>query len=86
MEPRMNENNEPPLDELTRLHAKTVAMGIVLGALIGRIAEETPEIREDVQQDVARILATMPAESPSEELITAEVKRAAQILTSVSNV
>lgn len=82
----MNENEEGALDEMTRLQAKTAAMGLVLSALIGRLAEEMPEVREDVQRDVARILATMPIESPSERLITDEVTRAAEALMGVSNV
>ena len=85
MDPEMNENEDDALDEMTRLQAKTAAMGLVLSTLIGRIAEEMPEVREDVQRDVARILATMPIESPSERLITDEVTRAAEALMSVSN-
>lgn len=82
----MNENEDGALDDMTRLQAKTAAMGLVLSTLIGRIAEDMPEVREDVQRDVARILATMPIESPSERLITDEVTRAAESLMSVSNV
>ena len=77
--------NEPePLDDFTRVHAKLSALEIVLGVLIGRLSEENPEIREDVKRDVAAILADMPVEGPSEELIVTEVRRAAELLTSVS--
>ncbi len=80
----MNSNDLEPLDDFTRLHAKMSAMEIVLGVLIGRLSEENPEIREDVKRDVALILAELPLDSPSEELMAAEVKRAAEVLTSVS--
>lgn len=79
----MNEN-DLELDDFTRLHAKMTALEIVMGVLIGRLSEENPEIREDVKRDVAVILSDLPIDGPSEELITAEVKRAAEILTSVS--
>lgn len=80
----MNENNAEPLDDFSRLYAKMSALEIVMGVLIGRLSEENPEIREDVRRDVAVILADLPVDGPSEELISAEVKRAAEILTSVS--
>jgi hypothetical protein len=80
----MNENDPEPLDDFTRLHAKMSALEIVVGVLVGRLSEENPEIREDVRRDVAVILADLPIDGPSEELITAEVKRAAEVLLSVS--
>lgn len=80
----MNSNDPEPLDDFTRLHAKMSAMEIVLGVLIGRLSEENPEIREDVKRDVAVILAELPLDGRSEELMAAEVKRAADVLTSVS--
>lgn len=84
MEPTMNEDNDEPLDDFSRLHAKMSALEIVVGILIGRLSEENPEIREDVRRDVAVILADLPIDGPSEELITADVKKAADILLSVS--
>ena len=69
---------------MSRLQAKFAAMEIVLGVLIGRLAEENPEIREDVKRDVAVLLADMAGGSESEELVVAEVRRAAALLTSVS--
>ncbi|MCJ2139622.1 hypothetical protein [Methylobacterium sp. E-066] len=80
----MNANEPEPLDDFTRVHAKLSALEIVLGVLIGRLSEENPEIREDVKCDVAAILSDMPIEGPSEELIVTEVRRAAELLTSVS--
>ena len=80
----MNSNDPAEMDDFIRLHAKMSALEIVLGVLIGRLSEENPEIREDVKRDVAVILAAMPIDGPSEELIAAEVKRAASVLTSVS--
>lgn len=80
----MNANDPDPVDDFTRLHAKMSALEIVLGVLIGRLSEENPEIREDVKRDVAVILGDLPIDGPSEELIAAEVKRAADVLTSVS--
>lgn len=80
----MNENDAEPLDDFSRLHAKMSALEIVVGVLIGRLSEENPEIREDLRRDVAVILADLPIDGPSEELITAEVKKAANILLSVS--
>lgn len=80
----MNTNDPDSLDDFTRLHAKMSAMEIVLGVLIGRLSEENPEVREDVKRDVAVILAELPLDGPSEELMAAEVKRAADVLTSVS--
>jgi hypothetical protein len=80
----MNANEPEPLDDFTRVHAKLSALEIVLGVLIGRLSEENPEIREDVKRDVAAILFDMPIEGPSEELIVTEVRRAAELLTSVS--
>jgi hypothetical protein len=80
----MTEDQPEPLDEMTRLQAKFAAMEIVVGVLIGRLAEENPEIREDVKRDVSVILADMAGGSESEELVVAEVRRAAALLTSVS--
>jgi hypothetical protein len=80
----MNVNEPEPLDDFSRVHAKLSALEIVLGVLIGRLSEENPEIREDVKRDVAAILSDMPIEGPSEELIVTEVRRAAELLTSVS--
>ena len=80
----MNANEAEPLDDFTRVHAKLSALEIVLGVLIGRLSEENPEIREDVKRDVAAILSDMPIEGASEELIVTEVRRAAELLTSVS--
>lgn len=80
----MTEDLTDPLDEMSRLQAKFAAMEIVLGVLIGRLAEENPEIREDVKRDVAVLLADMAGGSESEELVVAEVRRAAALLTSVS--
>lgn len=80
----MNTNDPEPLDDFTRLYAKMTAMEIVLGVLIGRLSEENPEVREDVKRDVAVILAELPLDTPSEELMASEVKRAADVLTSVS--
>lgn len=80
----MNENETEPLDDFTRLYAKLSALEIVVGALVGRLSEENPEVREDVRRDVAVILADLPIDGPSEELISAEVKKAAEILLSVS--
>lgn len=80
----MTEDLPDPLDEMSRLQAKFAAMEIVLGVLIGRLAEENPEIREDVKRDVAVLLADMAGGSESEELVVAEVRRAAALLTSVS--
>lgn len=80
----MNTNDPEPLDDFTRLYAKMTAMEIVLSTLIGRLSEENPEVREDVKRDVAVILAELPSDTPSEELMAAEVKRAADVLTSVS--
>ncbi len=79
----MNTNDPEPLDDFTRLYAKMTAMEIVLSVLIGRLSEENPEVREDVKRDVAVILGELPLETPSEELMAAEVKRAADVLTSV---
>ncbi|WP_449410074.1 hypothetical protein [Methylobacterium komagatae] len=84
MEQLMNENDPGEVDDFTRLHAKMSALEIVLGVLIGRLSEENPEIREDVKRDVAVILGDLPIDGPSEELIAAEVKRAADVLMSVS--
>ncbi|MCJ2026327.1 hypothetical protein [Methylobacterium sp. J-067] len=72
------------MDVFTGLHSKMSALEIVLGFLIGRLSEEIPEMREDVKRDVAVILGDLPIDGPSEELIAAEVKRAADVLTSVS--
>ena len=83
MGPDGNANDEEPLDDLSRLYAKMVALEIVMGVLIGRLSEEDPEVREDVKRDVAVILADMPIDGRSEELIAAEVRRAADALTSV---
>jgi hypothetical protein len=80
----MNENAADPLDDFSRLHAKMSALEIVVGVLIGRLSEDNPEIREDVRRDVAVILADLPVDGPSEELITTEVKKAADVLLSVS--
>ncbi|MCB4801435.1 hypothetical protein QO001_003296 [Methylobacterium brachiatum] len=80
----MTDNEPEQLDDFTRVHAKLSALEIVLGVLIGRLSEENPEIREDVKRDVAAILSDMPVEGPSEELIVTEVRRAAELLTSVS--
>ncbi|GJD58065.1 hypothetical protein [Methylobacterium dankookense] len=80
----MTEDQPEPLDEMTRLQAKFAAMEIVVGVLIGRLSEENPEIREDVKRDVSVILADMAGGSESEELVVAEVRRAAALLTSVS--
>ncbi len=80
----MNENAADQLDDFSRLYAKMSALEIVVGVLIGRLSEENPEIREDVRRDVAVILADLPVDGPSEELITAEVKKAADVLLSVS--
>ena len=79
----MNANDPDAMDDFTRIHAKMSALEIVLGVLIGRLSEENPEIREDVKRDVAVILADMPIEGPSEELVAAEVRRVAEVLTSV---
>ncbi|APT30299.1 hypothetical protein MCBMB27_01008 [Methylobacterium phyllosphaerae] len=84
MEQAMTAHEPEPLDDFTRLHAKLSALEIVLGVLIGRLSEENPEIREDVKRDVAAILSDMPIDGPSEEMIAAEVCRAAAVLTSVS--
>ncbi len=80
----MNENAADPLDDFSRLHAKMSALEIVVGVLVGRLSEDNPEIREDVRRDVAVILADLPVDGPSEELITTEVKKAADVLLSVS--
>ncbi|MDR7035996.1 MULTISPECIES: hypothetical protein [Methylobacterium] len=80
----MNTNDPDTLDDLSRLHAKMVAMELVLGVLIGRLSEENPEVREDVKRDVSVLLADMAGGSPSEELIVEEVRRAADRLTSVA--
>lgn len=80
----MNANDPEPVDDFTRLHAKISALEIVLGVLIGRLSEENPEVREDVKRDVAVILGDLPIDGPSEEMIATEVKRAADVLTSVS--
>lgn len=80
----MNENDTDQLDDFSRLYAKMSALEIVVGVLIGRLSEENPEIREDVRRDVAVILADLPVDGPSEELISAEVKKAADVLLSVS--
>ena len=79
----MSEPDDEPLDAVSRLYAKMLAMEIVMGALIGRLSEEDPEVREDVKRDVAVLLADMPIDGASEELIAAEVRRAAEALTSV---
>ena len=74
---------DEPLDAVSRLYAKMLAMEIVMGVLIGRLSEEDPEVREDVKRDVAVLLADMPIDGASEELIAGEVRRAAEALTSV---
>lgn len=79
----MTETDAEPLDAVSRLYAKMLAMEIVMGVLIGRLSEEDPEVREDVKRDVAVLLADMPIDGPSEEMIAAEVRRAAEALTSV---
>lgn len=79
----MTEHDDEPLDTVSRLYAKMVAMEIVMGVLIGRLSEEDPEVREDVKRDVAVLLADLPIDGRSEELIAAEVRRAADALTSV---
>ncbi len=79
----MNEN-DPGLDDLSRLHSKMVAMELVLGVLIGRLAEENPEVREDVRRDVAVLLADMAGGSEGEDQIVDEIRRATDVLTSVS--
>lgn len=79
----MTEHDEEPLDTVSRLYAKMVAMEIVMGVLIGRLSEEDPEVREDVKRDVAVLLADMPIDGRSEAMIAAEVRRAADVLTSV---
>ncbi|GJE58056.1 hypothetical protein [Methylobacterium trifolii] len=79
----MDENADEPLDAVSRLYAKMVAMEIVMGVLIGRLSEEDPEVREDVRRDVDVLLADLPVDGASEELIADEVRRAAQMLTSV---
>lgn len=78
------EDADDPLDDASRLHAKLAALEIVLGVLIGRLSEENPEIREDVKRDVAVLLADMAGGSESEEMIVAEVRRAADVLTGVA--
>lgn len=77
----MSEKDAEPLDDVSRLYAKMVAMEVVMSVLIGRLSEEDPEVREDVKRDVAVILADMPIDGRSEELIAAEVRRAADALT-----
>lgn len=80
----MNETDDAaPLDDLSRLYAKMVAMEVVVSVLIGRLSEDDPEVREDVKRDVAVLLADMPIDGRSEALIAAEVRRAAETLTSV---
>lgn len=79
----MTEHDDEPLDTVSRLYAKMVAMEIVMGVLIGRLSEEDPEVREDVKRDVAVLLADMPIDGRSEAMIAAEVRRAADALTSV---
>ena len=83
MESGMNEN-DPGLDDVSRLHAKMVAMELVLGVLIGRLAEENPEVREDVRRDVAVLLADMAGGSESEDQVVDEIRRATDVLTSVA--
>ena len=79
----MSQTDDEPLDAVSRLYAKVLAVEIVMGVLIGRLSEEDPEVREDVKRDVAVLLADMPIDGASEELIAAEVRRAAEALTSV---
>lgn len=83
MEPGMNQN-DPGLDDLSRLHAKMVALELVLGVLVGRLSEDNPEIREDVRRDVSVLLADMAGGSEGEEQVVAEVRRAVEVLTSVA--
>lgn len=83
MGPDGNADDAEPLDDVSRLYAKMVALEVVVSVLIGRLSEEDPEVREDVKRDVAVILADMPIDGRSEELIAAEVRRAADALTGV---
>ncbi len=78
------DGQDDALDEGSRLHAKIAALEIVLGVLIGRLSEENPEIREDVKRDVSVLLADMAGGSESEEMIVAEVRRAAHVITGVA--
>ena len=77
------------LERFSHLQEEDHAPGIGDGdaprvLFVGRLSEENPEIREDVKRDVAAILSDLPIDGPSEEMIAAEVCRAAAVLTSVS--